>query len=158
MAAYPVWGTKNALNPTLDMIVVQPGPNVTGGALTVTVNGRAFNANLTFTANAGRIRYVAATGSDAAACIEAAPCATISHAVEPSVTGPGDTILVRGGTLQENEIWVRREYGHGGTAGQQKTIKAYPGEVVTFANGNRPFIVDADYLTVSGFGFLNGVS
>lgn len=29
---------------------------------------------------------------------------------------------MRGGTLQENKIWVRREYGHGGTPGQQKTI------------------------------------
>lgn len=157
-ASYLVWGAKNAHNPTLDMVVVQPGPAVTGGAIVVTVAGRSSNATHTFTRNAGKIRYVAGSGSDAAECVEAAPCATIAHAIEPTVSNPGDTILVRGGTLQENEIWVRREYGHGGAAGQQKTIKPYPGESVTFVNGNRPFIVDADYVTVAGFKFLNGKS
>lgn len=158
VASYLVWGTKNALNPTLDAIVVQPGPAVTGGAIVVSVAGRASSPTLSFTRNAGKMRYVSAAGSDAADCTDATPCATIAHAIEPSVTGPGDTILVRGGTLQENEIWVRREYGHGGTPGQQKTIKAFPGESVILANGHRPFIISADHVTVSGFRFQNGKS
>src|SRR5690348_17154976 len=37
-ASYLVWGTANAHNPMLDMIVVQPGPKVVGGPIVVTVN------------------------------------------------------------------------------------------------------------------------
>lgn len=158
VGSYLVWGANNALNTTLDMIVVQPGAAVSGGAIAVTVGGRASNTDHTFTPNAGRIRYVGSTGSDSAPCTEASPCATISRAIEPAISGPGDTILVRGATHLESEIWVRREYGHGGTAAQPKTIKAYPGEVVALPNGSRPFIVDADYVTVSGFWFQNGKS
>lgn len=158
VAAYLVWGQHNALNPTLDLIVVQPGPLVPGGAIAVTVGGRRSNTDVTFTPNAGRVRYVAAGGSDTGPCLEATPCATIGRAVLPDVTGPGDTILVRGGVHPEGEIWVRREYGHGGASGQPKTIKAYPGDAVTLTNGDRPFIVDADFVTVSGFRFANGKS
>lgn len=158
VAAYLVWGTGNASNPALDMVVVQPGAAVTGGVVSVTVGGRTSASAVTFTPNGGRIRYVATTGSDAAACSETAPCATIGHAIEPAVSAPGDTILVRGGMSTEGEIWIRREYGHGGTLVQRKTIKAYPGETVTFTNGSRPFIVDADYITVAGFRFENGKS
>lgn len=158
VAAYLAWGANNALNPTLDMIVVQPGIAVSGGPVVVTVGGLQSNADVSFTANAGRIRYVSATGSDTAPCTEPAPCATITRAIEPSITGPGDTILVRGPVHPEGEVWVRREYGHGGTAEQPKTIKAYPGDNVTFSNGSRPFIVDADYVTVAGFQFQNGKS
>ena len=158
VASYLVWGTHNALNPTLDMLVVQPGPNVTGGAIRVIVGGQASRGNLVFTPNTGHLRYVSVAGSDSADCSEFAPCATLTHTIESSVSSPGDTILVRGGTLTESEIWVRREYGHGGTLGQQKTIKVYPGESATFVNGDRPFYVDADYVTVDGFRFQNGKS
>lgn len=158
VAAYLSWGANNALNPTLDMIVVQPGIAVSGGPIVVTVGGRSSNTDVTFAANAGRIRYVSASGSDASQCTESEPCATISRAIEPSVSGPGDTILVRGATHNESEIWVRREYGHGGSPEQPKTIKAYPGDNVVLPNGNRPFIVDADYVTVAGFHFQNGKS
>lgn len=158
VAAYLSWGANNALNPTLDMIVVQPGNGVSGGPIVVTVGGQHSNANVTFAANAGRIRYVSASGSDSSPCTEREPCATISRAIEPSVSAPGDTILVRGAVHTESEIWVRREYGHGGTADQPKTIKAYPGDNVVLSNGNRPFIVDADYVTVAGFRFQNGKS
>lgn len=158
VASYLVWGAGNAHNPTLDMIVVQPGPATTGGPIVVEVGGQRSNANHSFAVTPTRIRYVAAGGSDSADCALATPCASISRAIDPAISGPGDTILVRGPVHDEGEIWVRREYGHGGTAGLQKTIKAYPGESVTLANGSRPFIIDADYVTVSGFRFLNGKS
>ena len=158
VASYLVWGANNALNPTLDLIVVQPGPSVTGGAIVVTVGGQSSNLDHRFTPNAGRVLYVAASGSDSALCTEAAPCATISRAITPAISSPGDTILVRGPNHPESEIWVRREYNHGGTATQPKTIKAYPGESVTLSNGARPFIIDADYVTVSGFQFQNAKS
>lgn len=158
VASYLVWGSHNALNPTLDMLVIQPGPNVTGGAIRVIVGGQASRGTLLFMPNTGHIRYVSVAGSDTADCSEFAPCATLTHTIESSVTAPGDTILVRGGNLTESEIWVRREYGHGGTLGHQKTIKVYPGESATFTNGDRPFYVDADYVTVSGFRFQSGKS
>ena len=40
VAKYWVWGESNANNTMLDMIVVQPGPNVTAGAVVVNVGGR----------------------------------------------------------------------------------------------------------------------
>ncbi len=158
VAAYLVWGSGNAQNPTLDMIVVQPGPSTTGGPIVVEVGGQASNATHRFTAAQTKLRYVAPAGSDSADCAQATPCATISRAIDPAISGPGDTILVRGPVHAEGEIWVRREYGHGGSAGLQKTIKAYPGESVALSNASRPFYVDADYVTVSGFTFQNGKS
>ena len=62
VASYRVWGTHNALNPTLDMRVVQPGPNVTGGAIRVIVGGQASRGNLSFTPNTGHLRYVSVAG------------------------------------------------------------------------------------------------
>ena len=156
VAAYRVWGERNAENPLLDMIVVQPGPGVTGGTIVVkTANGES-SGESAFTVAPGRFRYVAPTGSPTGACTEGDPCNSISRAIEPSISQPGDTILVRGGELAESEIWIRREYGHGGTAGARKIIRNYPGEDVYLTNGARPFIVDADYVTISGFRFRNG--
>jgi hypothetical protein len=158
VAAYPVWGSRNAMNPTLDMIVVQPGPNTVAGRIVVTVDGRASTTDVSFNPSNGRIRYVALNGSDSNPCTLAAPCATLLHTVEPTVTQPGDTVLVRGGDYRESEIWIRREYNHGGTAAQRKTLKNYPGESVTFSNGARSISVDADYITIAGFRFLDGKS
>lgn len=158
VAAYWTWGQRNAANPALDMIVVQPGPAVTGGPIVVTVDGLASHGSLTFTPNSGRVLYVAGSGSSGGPCSEAEPCSTIGHAVTPAVSSPGDTILVRGPVHDEGEIWVRREYGHGGAEGARKVIKPFPGEHVRLSNGARPFIVDADYVTVSGFVFENGKS
>jgi parallel beta-helix repeat protein len=46
--------------------------------------------------------YVSPTGSDTGACAEAAPCATIGHAV--AVAAPGDTIVVGPGTYDEQVV------------------------------------------------------
>lgn len=158
VAAYLSWGREGVANPALEMIVVQPGPAVSGGDIVVSVGGIASTGTLSFAKNEGRVLYVASNGSDSGPCSEAEPCANIGRAISPTVSGAGDTILVRGPLHGEGEVWVRREYGHGGAAGAQKTIKAYPGEGVRLTNGARPFIVDADYVTVSGFVFENGKS
>jgi hypothetical protein len=156
VAAYPVWGSGNAANPLLDQIVVQPGPGITGGAIVVEVAGWPSNADLTFTPNNGQIRYVAANGSDSNPGTAAAPFATVLHAAAAQRTGPGDTILIRGGTYSEAEIWLRGDYGMGGTASQPKTIAAYPGEVVIFDNPIRDLILDAPWVTISGWNLRNG--
>lgn len=158
VAAYLAWGGEGAANPALEMIVVQPGPAVTGGQVVVTVGGVPSTGALSFAKNEGRLLYVASNGSDSGPCSEAEPCAHIGRAIAPTISSAGDTILVRGPLHDEGEIWVRREYGHGGAAGAQKTIKAYPGDGVRLTSGARPFIVDADYVTVSGFIFDNGKS
>jgi hypothetical protein len=158
VAAYNTWGINNANNQTLDMIVVQPASGTLSGAIVVTVGGKASNANFSFAVNSGKVRYIATTGVDSAVCTEAAPCATIMKAVSASMTGPGDTILVRGGTYSEGEMWIRNVNNDGGTPGQQKTVKNYPNEIPVFNNGARPTIVEADYLTFSGLRFEDGKS
>ena len=150
VARYIVWGQNNAHNTQLGMIIVQPGPNVTGGAIQVKVNNRLSNLNQSFTVNAGKFYAVSKTGSDANPCTLALPCATILHAY--GQMQPGDTLLVRRGTYDESEIWIRNS----GTSGNPITIKNYPGEEVTLSNPARDFILDADYITVSGFNFTNG--
>ncbi len=157
VSSYLVWGSGNAHNPGLDMIVVQPGPNVTGGPVVVTVGGQASNADHSFTVRAGNIYYIATGGSDSAACTVEAPCATVLH-VAGDVMHAGDTVLVRGGTYLESEVWIRGDRGQSGALGQPKVIKAYPEEQVYFTNAARSFIIDADYITVSGFNLRNGKS
>jgi len=66
--------------------------------------------------------------------------------------------LLRGGIYHDGELWVRRVEGDSGKPGDNKTVKNYPGEEPIFDNRARPFIVSADYLTVSGLRFLNGKS
>jgi hypothetical protein len=155
VAAYVVWGSNNANNRALDMIVVQPGPKIKSGPIVVTVDGRASNSDHSFAANSGRVYYVSASGSDKNPCSQSAPCATILHATS-AVMRPGDTVLVRGGDYNEGEIWIRA--AQGGTRGQAKVVKNYPGEPVHLTNSSRGFLLDADYVTVSGLSFLNGKS
>lgn len=152
-----LWGQRNANNPELDMIVVQPGAAVSGGPVVVTVNGHASNADHSYTVNGGAVYYIAPNGADSAPCSESAPCATIER-VATQVMRAGDLVLVRGGTYAESEVWIRGEYGHSGAPGAQKAIKVFPGEEAFLVNPARPFIVDADYITLSGFHFRNGKS
>ena len=156
VAAYAVWGANNARNNTLDMVVVQPGATTVGGPIVLTVNGTASNSNFSFVVNTGKVRYVATNGADSNPCTELAPCATLLHVIDPSVTGSGDTVLVRGGNYGEGEIWV--QMAHKGASGQQKTLKNFPGEEVLLSNPSRNLIVDSDYITISGFHFSNGKS
>lgn len=154
VARYLVWGQNNANNNALDMIVVQPGAVVSAGPVVVTVGGRASNATHGFTPTSGNVYVVAPTGSDAAPCSMTQPCASVLHA-STNVMRAGDALLVRGGVMNDDEVWIRRDYGHSGTAAAPKIIRNYPGEVPVFSRGNRPFILDADYLTLSGIRFEN---
>ncbi len=156
VASYLTWGSGNAANPALDTVTVQPGPNVRDGELVVWTDGVASNP-LPFRRGAGAFHWIARNGSDANACTEAAPCASVQHVVSTKVRA-GDTVLIRGGTYDESEIWIRGDQGKSGTATSRITVKAHPNEVVTFANAARPMIVNADFITVSGLRFENGKS
>jgi hypothetical protein len=160
VARYLVWGQNNAHNPHLDMIVVQPGANISGGAIVVTVNGVASNSDQVFSVNTGKVYAIALSssgGNDSNACTLTAPCATINH-VATNILQPGDTVLIRGGEYAESEVWIRGIHGDSGTQANPITIKNYPGEEVILSNAARPFVVDADFITVSGLNFLNGKS
>lgn len=157
VASYLVWGERNAHSSMLDLIVVEPGPSVSGGAVVVTVAGQMSATSSTFTAIASEVYVIAPAGSDAASCRLSAPCKTIAH-VATSVMQPGDVLLVRGGAYDEGEIWIRDDHGHSGTAARPKVIARYPGEEPVFGNAARPFIVDAHYIVVSGLRFENGKS
>lgn len=108
------------------------------------------------TAGASETHYVSTTGSDRNNGSLSSPWATIQHAVQQSK--PGDTIFVRGGTYREGEVWLRTEYRHGGAPGNLLTIKAYQNEVPVFVSGDRPFIVECNYLRIEGLHFKNGKS
>lgn len=156
VARYVSWGS-GAHNRDLDLIVVQPGPGVTGGPVVVTVGGVASTGSVSFAADdVARLFEVARTGSDTASCLWGQPCATILRAA--GVMGPGDVALMRAGDYDESEIWIRGDQGMSGAPGRQKVVKAAPGEPVVLTNAARPFIVDADHVTIAGLVFRNGKS
>jgi len=156
VARYVSWGRRNAHNPALDMVVVQPGPHARSGAIVVTVAGRRSNATVGFRGTSGRVLAIARTGADAGRCLLRRPCATISYA--QAQMRPGDALLVRGGVYAESEVWIRGDMGQSGRPQRAKVIKAYPGERAVLANAARPVILDADYVTVAGIEFRNGKS
>lgn len=102
----------------------------------------------------GNVYYVATNGSDSNNGSIGSPWATVQYAGRTA--RPGDTVLVRGGTYNEGEIWLRADYGHCGTPGRLLIIKAYPGETPLFVNANRPFIVECDHIRLEGLHFRNG--
>jgi hypothetical protein len=158
VARYLQWGHGTAHNPDLDLIVVEPGAAVSGGRVVVSVGASTSQADVRFSVDAGaKILAIAPSGSDSADCSVAHPCATV-QAVATTKMSAGDIVLMRGGTYAESEVWIRSDQGHSGAPGRQKVIKAYPGERVLLDNAARPFIVDADYVTVAGIEFGNGKS
>jgi len=107
-------------------------------------------------AGKGRTFYVDVKGSDTNPGTEKKPWRTIQYA---GITAKySDTILVRGGEYQEEQIWLRAEHGHCGNKNGFLTIRNFPDELVLLTNGNRPFIVECDYLQVQGLHFQNGKS
>lgn len=157
VASYLVWGSRNAHNSTLDLIVVEPGPAVGGGLVVVTVDGHASASTASFTPVEGRVFVIAPSGDDSGECLVDTPCRTIGH-VANDVLEPGDVLLVRGGEYDESEVWLRDEYGDSGTAAAPKVIARYPGEEPIFSNAARPFILEANHIVVSGLRFTNGKS
>jgi hypothetical protein len=99
--------------------------------------------------------FLATNGSDANSGTREAPWATFNHAIWKLV--PGDTLLVREGRYSEGEVWIRKARGMGGADGRYVTLMAYPGEKVEL-DGERLMIVDANYIRIQGFTFLNTYS
>lgn len=136
VANYVIWGQDNAMARKLDMLVVQPGPNVPSGNLVVTVNGKASNP-LPFTVRSGQIFFVmpqAPGANDANPGTFERPFKTIYRPRE--VMQPGDIVYLKGGSFTAadpgNPGWdaillLTPDAGPNGTADRPVAYIGYPG-------------------------------
>lgn len=135
VARYVIWGEDNAVARDLDMIVVQPGPNVTSGNILVTVNGQASNP-LPFTVRSGNIYFVTTTGSDDTGDGSwANPWRTIYR---PRTTmQAGDIVYIKGGTFSAADpmypgwdavLLLHTDTDPNGTADRPVAYIGYPGD------------------------------
>lgn len=98
----------------------------------------------------GNVYYISTSGRDSNDGSIDSPWATLDHAIE--VTQAGDTIMMRGGEYNTNEVWIRGDRGMGGAEGQYLTIKSYPGEVAS-VGGSRWMDLEADFVRIEGLNF-----
>jgi len=99
-------------------------------------------------AHAGKVYYVATTGSDSNPGTIAQPWRTIQKAANTMVAG--DTVYIRAGTYRERVVPQ-----HSGSAGQTITYAAYPGETATI-DGSSVTLPDdlAGLFEVSGKSYI----
>jgi parallel beta-helix repeat protein len=106
--------------------------------------------NLILYPQTGNVYYVAPNGSDSNDGSLASPWATLNHAIREAE--PGDTIMMREGSYETNEVWINRDRGLGGAEGQYLTIKSCPGETAS-VGGSRRIILEADFVRIEGLHF-----
>ncbi|OGF61969.1 MAG: hypothetical protein A2Y62_20835, partial [Candidatus Fischerbacteria bacterium RBG_13_37_8] len=143
VANYVIWGQNNGIARNLDMIVVQPGPNVITGNIIVTVNGSASNA-LPFTVRSGSIYFVipsAPNADDSNPGTYAEPFETIYRPRE--VMLDGDIVYIKGGTFStidpSNPSWdtiliLDADTAANGTIDRPIGYIGYPGDSPVLAN------------------------
>ena len=143
VARYVTWGEDNAIARRMDMIVVQPGPNVTTGNIIVTVNGNASNP-LPFTVRNGQVFFVisgAPNASDSNPGTFAQPFKTIYRPRQ--VMAAGDIVYIKGGTFSEIDpgspgwdaiLVLDAETAANGTADRPVAYIGYPGDRPVLAN------------------------
>jgi hypothetical protein len=98
----------------------------------------------------GNVYYVSTSGRDSNNGSIDSPWASLDHAIE--IATAGDTIMMRGGEYNTNEVWIRGDRGMGGANGQLLTIRSYPGEIAS-VGGDRRIILEADYVRIEGLHF-----
>ena len=137
VAKYVIWGEDNAFARNMDLIVVQPGPNVTSGEIVVTVNGKASNP-LPFTVRSGNIYFVipgAPNAADANPGTYAAPFKTFYRPRQ--VMQAGDIVYIKGGIFNTadpmNPGWdcvlcLSADNDANGTAEHSLAYIGYPGD------------------------------
>ena len=95
--------------------------------------------------------YISLQGSDSNSGTQGSPWVSLQHAIQ--VAGGGDTVLMRGGIYQTDEVWIRGDFGMGGSNGQYLTIRNYPGEVVSVGGTRRVIVDGAPYVRIEGLHF-----
>ena len=137
VARYVLWGSDNAPR-MLDMIVVQPGPDVKSGDLVVTINGEA-SQPLPFRVRPGNIYFVASTGNDSGAGSFEDPWRTIAFA--KSSLAAGDSAYVMDGVMQtdEDNYGAALALESSGEEDAPKALIAYPGATATIGSTGLEF-------------------
>ncbi len=138
VAQYVLWGENNAPARGLDMIVVQPGSNVTSGVIVVTVNGQASNP-LPFTVRAGSIYFVSTAGLDSNPGSFPQPWRTIAKA--KNTIAAGDIAYVMHGIAEtaEENFGAVLSIETSGAITAPKALVAYPGATVTIGSTDLEF-------------------
>ncbi|MBI5476099.1 MAG: T9SS type A sorting domain-containing protein [Ignavibacteriales bacterium] len=167
VAKYMSWGQDNAFARTLDMIVVQPGPNVQSGNIVVTVNGQSSNT-LPFTVRSGNIYFVvqdASNASDSNPGTFDQPFKTLLR--QSGQLAAGDIVYVKGGTFNTADtrypgwdcvLCLFPENDVTGTALAPIAWAGYPGEPPILGAPlpmRRGLIIDEtiDYYTIANMRF-----
>ena len=137
VARYVLWGADNAPR-KLDMIVVQPGPDVSSGDIVVTINGDASNP-LRFIVRPGGIYFVSTAGDDSNDGSFEHPWQTIAYA--KNTLAPGDTAYVMDGVAQtvEDNYGAALSLETSGSDGAPKALNAYPGATATIGSTELEF-------------------
>jgi hypothetical protein len=137
VAKYVIWGQDNGAARSLDMIVVQPGPNITSGNIIVTVNGQASNP-LQFIVRIGLIYFVipdASNANDANPGTYAEPFQTLYRPRQ--VMQAGDIVYIKGGTFNTADpdhpgwdaiLLLSTDTDPNGTADAPIAYIGYPGD------------------------------
>ncbi|MCI0512949.1 IPT/TIG domain-containing protein [candidate division KSB1 bacterium] len=136
VARYVIWGEDNAPARNLDLIVVQPGPNVTSGNIMVTVNGKVSDP-LPFTVRSGEIYFVipgSPNANDTNPGSYDAPFKTLYRPRQSLKSG--DIVYIRSGTFSTADpsypgwdaiLLLHPDTDVNGTADQPVAYIGYPG-------------------------------
>ncbi len=132
------WSPSTGLSSTTIANPTASPASTTTYTLTVTDNASRTASDsvvITVSAAGGNTYYVSPTGSDSNPGSSSSPWRTIDHAHRH--VGPGDTILLRGGTYPVlSEILWHPSLNQNGTPQQPITMKAAPGETVILDGQN----------------------
>lgn len=118
-------------------ISVQPGPDVTSGAIKVTVGSESYSdPNITFTVVPGNIYFVALNGSDSGRVGNIdRPFRSIQRTLDRRDFGPGDHLVIRGGEWTDTYAMYKSFFSihhKSGTAAKPLVVMGYPTETVKF--------------------------
>lgn len=176
VARYMYLGASRG-RPDIQQLSVQLGSAVATGVIRVSVSGVDSNADHTFTVAAGDIYFMSLTGSDTTGNGSfTSPYRTASKIMGLAAYGPGDFLVIRGGTYDltsGNEGLTSTASGFpdgtrwleftkdGSSVTQQLAVMGYPGEEpvvslgATTANGYCVLRIASSkplrYITISGF-------
>ena len=163
VATYKYWGTSLFGRSDIQQITVQPGFGVSTGAIKIVVDGEDSNIDHTFTVSSGDIYFLANNGNNSIGTANdiTKPYLGADYVVNLAAFGPGDTMVVRGGThtvdSSYNDQWI-----HWDSANQKATTETTPIMIMGYP-GETPFINTAGplmgwYSNSTGYVYVSGLS